>query len=172
MPSVVCLNQQCCRRMSHPMSPHSHLSVVGAAPFVNGLTTTWADKGSKRVRVSKPSSGLEKRQGTLQLCFGPGERMYKPAVIFRGTGKRIDAVEKAAWHKGVEVYWQACAWADSAFCNSWAGNTYRKGVGGSSIAAPKEQSILFADNLYVQTTEDFKRVLKERNTLLWLLLPK
>ena len=30
MPSVVCLNQQCYRRISHPMSPHSHLS-VGAA---------------------------------------------------------------------------------------------------------------------------------------------
>ena len=87
-------------------------------------------------------------------------------MIFRGTGKRINAVEKVAWHKGGEVYWQACAWTDSAFCNSWAGNTYRKGVGGSSIAAPEEQSILFADNLYDQTTEDFKRVLKECNTLL------
>ena len=141
-------------------------------PFVNGLTTTWADKGSKRVRISQPSSGLEKRQCTLQLCFGPGERVYKPAVIFRGTGKRINAVEKASWHKGAEVYWQACAWADSAFRNSWAGNTYRKGLGGSSIAAPEEQSILFADNLYGQTTEDFKRVLKECNTLLWLLPPK
>ena len=141
-------------------------------PLVNGLTTTWTDKGGKRVRISQPSSGLEKRQCTLQLCFGPGERVYKPVVIFRGTGKRINAVEKAAWHKGVEVYWQACAWADSAFCNSWAGHTYRKGVGGSSIAAPEEQSILFADNLYGQTTEDFKRVLKECNTLLWLLPPK
>ena len=93
-------------------------------------------------------------------------------MIFRGTGKRINVVEKAAWHKGVEVYWQACTWADSVFCNSWAGSTYRKGVGGSSIAAPEEQSILFADNLYGQTTEDFKRVLKECNTLLWLLPPK
>ena len=93
-------------------------------------------------------------------------------MIFRGTGKRITAVEKAAWHKGVEVYWQACVETDSAFCNSWAGNTYRKGVSGSSIAAPEEQSILFADNLYGQTTEDFKRVLKECNTLLWLLPPK
>ena len=141
-------------------------------PFVNGLTTTWADKGSKRVRIFQPSSGSEKRQCILQLCFGRGERVYKPAVIFRGTGKRINAVEKATWHKGVEVYWQACAWTDSAFCNSWAGNTYRKGVGGSSIAAPEEQSILFADNLYGQTTEDFKRVWKECNTLLWLLPPK
>ena len=93
-------------------------------------------------------------------------------MISRGTGKRINAVEKAAWHKGMEVYWQACAWADSAFCNSWAGNTYRKGVGGSSIAAPEEQPIIFADNLYGQTTEDFKRVLKECNTLLWPLPPK
>ena len=93
-------------------------------------------------------------------------------MIFRGTGKRINAVEKAARHKSVEVYRQACAWADSAFCNSWAGNTYRKGVGVSSIAAPEEQSILFADNLYGQTTEDFKRVLKECNMLLWLLPPK
>ena len=98
--------------------------------------------------------------------------MYKPAVIFRGTGKRINAVEKAAWHKGVEVYRQACAWADSAFCNSWAGNTYRKGVGGSFIAVPEEQSTMFADNLYGQTIEDFKRMLKECNTLLWLLPPK
>ena len=93
-------------------------------------------------------------------------------MIFRGTGKRITAVEKAAWHKGVEVYWQACVETDSAFSISWAGNTYRKGVSGSSIAAPEEQSILFADNLYGQTTEDFKRVLKECNTLLWLLPPK
>ena len=93
-------------------------------------------------------------------------------MIFRGTRKRINAVEKAARHKGVEDYWQACAWADSAFCNSWAGNTYRKGVGGSFIAAPEEQSILFADNLYGQTTADFKRVLKECNTLVWLLPPK
>ncbi|CAN0114913.1 unnamed protein product, partial [Ascophyllum nodosum] len=57
-------------------------------PFVNGLNSTWADKGSKRVRISRTSGGVEKRQCTLQLCFGPGERLYRPAVIFRGTGTR------------------------------------------------------------------------------------
>ena len=142
-------------------------------PFVNGLNSTWADKGSKRVRISPPSGGLEKRQCTLQLCFGPGERLYRPAVIFRGTGTRVSAVEKAAWHTGVDVYWQGCAWADSGFCNFWAGNIFRKAVCGGSTVAPKEQSVLFADNLYGQTTDEFKRVLKEEcNTLLWLLPPK
>ena len=94
-------------------------------------------------------------------------------MIFRGTGKRINAVEKAAWYPDVDVYWQGCAWADSAFCNSWAANTCRKGVCGSSIESPEEQSILFADNLYGQTTDEFKHVLKkECNALLWLLSPK
>ena len=94
-------------------------------------------------------------------------------MIFCGTGTRVSAVEKAAWHTGVDVYWQGCVWADSGFCNSWAGNTFRKAVCGGSSAAPKEQSVLFADNLYGQTTDEFKRVLKEEcNTLLWLLPPK
>ena len=94
-------------------------------------------------------------------------------MIFRGSGKRVSAVEKAAWHPGVDIYWQACAWADSAFCRSWAGDTFRKGVCGASIEVPEKQSILFADNLYGQTTDDFKRALSEKcNTLLWLLPPK
>ena len=142
-------------------------------PFVNGLNSTWADKGSKRVRISQPSAGLEKRQCTLQLTFGPGQRVYRPAVIFRGSGIRVSAVERAAWHPGVDIYWQGCAWADSAFCNSWAGNTFRKGVCGASIEVPEKESILFADNLYGQTTDEFKRALSEKcNTLLWLLPPK
>ena len=136
-------------------------------PFVDDFNSTWADKGGKRVRISQPSSGLEKRQCTLQLYFGPGKRLYRPAVIFRGTEKRINAIEKATWHPDVDVYWQGCAWADSAFGNSWAANTYRKGVCSSSTVAPEEQSILFANNLYGQTTDEFKRVLKkECNTLL------
>ena len=140
-------------------------------PFVNGLNSTWADKGSKRVRISQPSAGLEKRQCTL--TFGPGQRVYRPAVIFRGSGKRVSAVERAAWHPGVDIYWQGCAWADSAFCNFWACNTFRKGVCGASIEVPEKESILFADNLYGQTTDEFKRALSEKcNTLLWLLPPK
>ena len=43
---------------------------------------------------------------------------------------------------------------------------------GEECVVPREQSILFADNLYAQTTDEFKRVLHEEcNTLLWLLPP-
>ena len=73
----------------------------------------------------------------------------------------------------MDVYWQGFARADSVIYNSWVANIYPKGVYGSSTAAPEEQSILFTDNLYDQTTDEFKRVLKkECNTLLWLLPPK
>ena len=107
------------------------------------------------------------------MTFGPGQRVYRPAVIFRGSGKRVYAVERAAWHPGVDIYWQGCAWADSAFCNFWAGNTFRKGVCGASTEVPEKESILFADNLYGQTTDEFKRALSEKcNTMLWLLPPK
>ncbi|CAM9991965.1 unnamed protein product [Pylaiella littoralis] len=131
-------------------------------PFANGLVSTWADKGSRRVRVWQPSAGLEKRQCTLQLCFGPAEELV-----------RITAVEKAAWHPNVDVDWQACAWADSSFCDSWARNTYRKAVCGTSLTPPKEEPILLADNLHGQTTEEFRRILKQDcNTLLWLVPPR
>ena len=71
----------------------------------------------------------------------------------------------------MDVYWQGWAWADSAFYNSWAANTYRKDVCGSCTVAPVEQSILFADNLYSQATDEFKRVLKKECNTLLLLLP-
>ncbi|CAN0415556.1 unnamed protein product [Pylaiella littoralis] len=102
------------KKIAPPLVPHNRLFILQVPlPFANGLVTTWADKGSIRVRVSQPSAGLDKRQCTMQLCFGPGDVLFRPGIIFRGTGTRISAVEKAAWHKGVDVSFQACAWADS-----------------------------------------------------------
>ena len=44
-------------------------------------------KGSKQVRVSQPSSGLDKRQATLQLCIrAEGQQNVKPVIVFRGKG--------------------------------------------------------------------------------------
>ena len=41
----------------------------------------------------------------------------RPGIIFRDTGKWISQVEKSAWHPGVDVELQSCAWADSDYCN-------------------------------------------------------
>lgn len=58
-----------------------------------------------RVWVAQPGSGLDKRQATLQICFSP-EGMVKPALIFRGKGKRISQDEVLAYDTDVDVYWQ------------------------------------------------------------------
>ena len=43
---------------------------VGLA-FENGLETTYDVAGTKRVHISQPLAGLEKRQCTVNICIGP-----------------------------------------------------------------------------------------------------
>lgn len=63
--------------------------------------------------VSLPSSGLDKRQATLQLCIrAEGEQNVKPAIVFRGKGN-MRADEKAEYDEGVDGYFQSCEWMDS-----------------------------------------------------------
>ena len=172
MPSVVCLNQQCCRRISHPMSPHSHLS-VGAA--------------SVRQRLDH-HVGRQREQA----------RSHLSTVIWLREAAVHSATVLRSWREGVQTRRDLPWYRKADQCSLKGGVAQRRGgvlaslrvgvlgilqflagqhlpgggVGGSSIAAPEEQSILFADNRYGQTTEDFKRVLKECNTLLWRLPPK
>ena len=63
--------------------------------------------------ISQPSSGLDKRQCTLQICTSGDGLHPNIAIIFRGTGKRIRPDEKAACHPDVDVFWQTNAWADT-----------------------------------------------------------
>ena len=73
----------------------------------------------RKVWISQPGSGLDKRQCTLQVCFRPTGKQPRLAVIFRGTGKRITEAEKAASDPDVDVYFQENAWADTAFSVDW-----------------------------------------------------
>ena len=51
---------------------------------------TYSDTGDKTVRVRGASSGLEKRQCTVQVTlFANGVPQVKPMVIFHEKGKRI-----------------------------------------------------------------------------------
>ena len=79
---------------------------VGLA-FVNGLEPTWDETGAKRVQIPKPFAGLEKRQCTVNACFGPGAMLMRPAVIFRGKG-RVPAVERAAYEPRVDDFSREC----------------------------------------------------------------
>ena len=54
-------------------------------PFVVGQEKTYEVLGAKQVWVSRPSSRLEKRQTTLQLCIAASsEQTVKPAIVFWG----------------------------------------------------------------------------------------
>lgn len=144
---------------------------VGLA-FVNGLGSTWDETGALRVQVSQPFPGLEKRQCTVNCCIGAGDKIMRTAVIFRGKGK-VSAVERAAYDPGVDVLFQENAWMDGPTCMAWAKNSFLRSLKGKEGVVPEEQSILFADNLHAQTTDEFKKFLHgECNTLLRLLPPR
>ena len=52
-------------------------------PFVVDQEKTYDVTGNKQVWVSQPSSGLDKRQATLQLCIrAEGDQDVKPAIVF------------------------------------------------------------------------------------------
>ncbi|CAB1121435.1 unnamed protein product [Ectocarpus sp. CCAP 1310/34] len=105
----------------------------------------------------------------MQVIFGPGEKNMRISVIFRGQGKRISPVEKAAYHKDVDVFFQENAWADQKFCMEWAKRSYREGLIRGRGELPKARSILIMDNLHAQTTDDVKGYLaKQCNTIAWL----
>ena len=56
--------------------------------------------------VSQPSSGLDKQQATVQLCFrADGEQKVKPPLIFRGKGC-VATEEKEKYDKRVDMYFQ------------------------------------------------------------------
>lgn len=69
-------------------------------------TLTWAAKGRGQVAVADAVNGMDKRFCTVQVIFFMDGRQPELAVIFRGTGKRISAEEKAAYADGIRVYWQ------------------------------------------------------------------
>ncbi|CAB1104161.1 unnamed protein product [Ectocarpus sp. CCAP 1310/34] len=96
--------------------------------FVNGLLDTWEERGANDVAISQPFPGLEKRQFTVQVILGPGEKTLRISVIFRGTGKRISPVEKAAYHKDVDLFFEENAWTDQKFCMEWAKRSYRESL--------------------------------------------
>lgn len=72
-------------------------------PFVDDQSRTWAPNGKKRVAVSQPFAGLEKRQCTVEHTAGPDGKIMRCAIIFRATGKRISLVEKVAYDPRVDV---------------------------------------------------------------------
>ena len=102
-------------------------------------------------RIHRKLSGIQNHRSLVAHENG------RPGIIFRGTGKPISHVDKAAWHPVVDVEFQGCAWADSDCCTRWVDKTFKAIVTGGSGVKPAEQSILFADNLHGNKTEELRK---------------
>ncbi|KAK3245236.1 hypothetical protein CYMTET_45185 [Cymbomonas tetramitiformis] len=109
-------------------------------PFVVGdYDHTYEDKGSKDVWVRQP-----------------------------GSEKRITEAEKAAYHPGVHVYWQKCAWVDRATSLEWQNGTF---IPWLDEHIPNDESVVFADNLDAQVQPEYLGNQKEKGRALgWSLL--
>ena len=119
----------------------------------------------EKVWVRQPASGLEKRQCTLQLCFSPEDNNVRPDIIFRGGGKRLSPVEKAAYHKGVDIYFQKNAWADTAVSCEWVKKTLKPAIQEGHDG--DTEFLLYCDNLNAQTSDEFKRAVRKIKGLVW-----
>ena len=147
-------------------APKNRYNVVQVPlPFVNERGTTYDTLGAKQVWVSQPSSGLDKRQATLQLCIrADGEKNVKPALIFRGKG-RVAMAEKGKYDKRVDVYFQQNAWMDEEINMQWVQGTLIPGIGKGS-----DEKVLFADNVGFQQSKEFHETCRdELNTIVYML---
>ena len=89
-------------------------------PFIFSSGETYADTGERSVWVHGGTSGLDKRQCTVQLTLlADGEPRMKPLLIFRGTGKRISFNEIVRYNQRVIVKFQANAWCDEDMMKFW-----------------------------------------------------
>ena len=140
--------------------PHNRYNIDQVPlPFVIDQDKTYEVKGSEQVWVSQPSSGLDKRQATLQFCIrAEGEQNLKPVTVFRGKGN-VRADEKAEYDGGVDVYFQSCAWMDSEINMQWVAKTVAPGIGKS-----------VEDNVAFQQDKQFHNACThEMNAIVYLL---
>lgn len=135
-------------------------------PFINEQKTTFETKGSKVVWIAQPGNGaFEKRFCTLHLAFCPdAKKQPKPALIFRGLGKRISTAEKEAYDSRVDVYWQKKAWADTSFTVAYVKRTLGPSI---EFQDANEKALLLCDNLNSQIAAEFKEACKKERIVNW-----
>jgi hypothetical protein len=93
-------------------------------PFILRMDKTLHIRGEP-VYIAKPkgSSGLSKRQASIQLCIrAQGRQVVRIAVIFAGQGMQVTDEEARLYQQlspFLQVYFQPKAWADEAFIKNW-----------------------------------------------------
>ena len=97
----------------------------------------------KKVLISQPGEGLDKRQCLLQIRFSPEGKQPQLGIVFCGAGKCISEDERSSWHKDVHMCFQENAWIDTKVAVDWVKK---------SLKPAKEhlkRFVLFAHNLTI-----------------------
>ena len=130
-------------------------------PFVLDDGRAYDTIGAEEVWCSSGASGLDKRQCTVQLTvFGD-----RPTLIFRRKGKRIKPDERRSWDKRVNVYFQKNAWCDEVIMKKWTSDEWCNIF--TNPATPRSSGkLLVADVHKAQQTDEVKRLLQKKNTVL------
>ena len=135
--------------------------------LVEGDKRTYHFKGAnEHVWVAGSGKGDEgKRFCSLQILArmknGDPRLMYNgqpwPEVCFRGLGQRISKEEKDGYNKHVYVRFDAKAWYNESKCLEWAQERMKD----ATVDAQRcgRESVLITDNLYGQTTDEFRRAI-------------
>ena len=84
----------------------------------------------------------------------------KLGFIFRGTGIRISATERAQYHPDVIVRFQPKAWADRTYPLAWAQEDWSDYILNSGECDVTQEFLLFHDNLDSQTAPEFRAALR------------
>ena len=126
-------------------------------PFAFTSGPTYETTNSPSVWVRGASSGLDKRQCTVQLTiFADGKPRIKPLLIFRGKGKRIPLRETLRYDRRVTVLFQPNAWCDEVIMERWVRTSWKPYVSGDTL--------LVLDLHRAQKTDGVKELLKECST--------
>ena len=97
----------------------------------------------KKVLISQPGEGLDKRQCSLQIRFSREGKQPQLGIMFCGAGKCISEDERSSWHKDVHVFFQENAWVDTKVAVDWVKKTLKP------AKEHLKRFVLFADNLTI-----------------------
>jgi hypothetical protein len=128
-------------------------------PFCLDVKRSLSMQGEPVFMLLPGSSGLDKRQATLQLTIrAGGAQIVRCGLIFRGQGKVISDEEKAmymALSPYVKVYFQPSAWADESVMVAWLAD-FMEDITSAGI---RHEVLLGMDRHGAQKTERFREML-------------
>jgi len=134
-------------------------------PFVLDNKRTMSEQGQPVfLRVPK-GSGLDKRQASIQVCLrAEGEQVVRVALIFRGTGQRIQPQELHFYRQlrhMLVVYFQPKAWADGQIMMKWA-----EQFEADTAGCVNGEKVLILDRHGAQMLPEFKAMMAMNDTVL------